>query len=133
MNVTANYGLYITEPQDDPKFREFREKLCGNNESNMVLIDRLLAEKAEVSVVNATLLASDWDGTQAPYIQTLQIDGVTPQADGVVTVSPDISDSVWEVVCNAGLRKTVQDNASATFCANSKPEVDIPIVFLIFR
>jgi len=133
MNVTANYGLYITEPQDDPKFREFREKLCGNNESNMILIDRLLAGKAEVSATNATLLVSGWDGTQAPYIQTLQIDGVTSQADGVVTVSPDISDSVWEVVCNAGLRKTAQDNASVTFCANNKPEVDIPIVFLIFR
>lgn len=133
MNVTTNYGLYITEPQDDPKFREFRERLCGNNESNMILIDRLLAKKTEVSVVDATLLASGWAGAQAPYIQTLQIDGVTSQADGVVTVSPDISDSEWEIVRNAGLRKTTQDNASVTFCANSKLEVDIPIVFLIFR
>lgn len=133
MNVTANYGLYITEPQDDPKFREFRERLCGNNESNMILIDRLLAKKTEVSVVDATLLASGWAGAQAPYTQTLQIDEVTSQADGVVTVSPDISDSEWEIVCNAGLRKTTQDNASVTFCANSKPEVDIQIVFLIFR
>ena len=71
MAETVNYGLYIT---DDPKekFIEWRRKLDGLDESNMIIIDRLLGEKSTKSYcLSGVLLASAWVGDGAPYIQNL--------------------------------------------------------------
>lgn len=44
MSETANYGLYI-EDNDQTTFKHWREKINGSNESNTVIIDRILANK----------------------------------------------------------------------------------------
>ena len=59
-DTTANYGLYITDDSSE-RFLEWRTKMNGTENSNMVKIDAALGEKANSSVlVSATLLASAW-------------------------------------------------------------------------
>ena len=44
MSETANYGLQLTD-SDQETFLEWREKLNGQNNSNMQKIDKALGEK----------------------------------------------------------------------------------------
>lgn len=46
MAETTNYGLYITEAADNPSFEDWRNALCGSNDSNMQKIDAALANAA---------------------------------------------------------------------------------------
>lgn len=46
MAETINYNLYV-ESNDQVKFREWREKVAGENDSNMVKIDNALAGKQD--------------------------------------------------------------------------------------
>lgn len=48
MTKTKNYNLYITEPSDKPKFKEWRTRIAGNtSDSNMIIIDEKLKELSE--------------------------------------------------------------------------------------
>lgn len=68
---TTNYNLYL-EDDSTTRFLDWRKKMNGTDNSNMVKIDAALGEKANSSVaVNTTLLASAWVGVEAPYTQEL--------------------------------------------------------------
>lgn len=45
MAETENYGLYVTD-EDTDRFIDWRKRLSGETDSNMVKIDQALHEKA---------------------------------------------------------------------------------------
>ena len=49
MSETTNYGLYVTDDSSD-KFLNWRTKMNGTVDSNMVKIDTALGEKANSSI-----------------------------------------------------------------------------------
>ena len=60
---TTNYNLYL-EDDSTTRFLDWRKKMNGTDNSNMVKIDAALGEKANSSVaVNTTLLASACRGS----------------------------------------------------------------------
>lgn len=50
MATTPNYNLYITNDSSE-RFIDWREKINGTANSNMVIIDTVLAQKADVNAV----------------------------------------------------------------------------------
>ena len=77
MNQTSNYGLYVTD-DSTTKFKEWREKMASEANSNMTKIDTALSEKAERSrTIEITLLASGWTDEAVPYLQTITVEGLT--------------------------------------------------------
>ena len=81
---TTNYNLYL-EDDSTTRFLDWRKKMNGTDNSNMVKIDAALGEKANSSVaVNTTLLASAWVGVEAPYTQELTVTGLTALQNGTV-------------------------------------------------
>ena len=76
MGSTTNYGLY-TEDDSITKFKEWRERLNSSTNSNMTRIDEVLFEKADASIsISCMLLASKWSDDDAPYMQSLYVDGL---------------------------------------------------------
>jgi hypothetical protein len=57
MAKTANFDLYVTDSSDDPKFKEWRENLCGSTESNMTKIDIALKELSESDIDGGTFVS----------------------------------------------------------------------------
>ena len=55
MAETTNYKLYLTD-SDAIKFLEWREKLCGQTDSNMTKIDAALALKADGLIYENNIL-----------------------------------------------------------------------------
>ena len=67
MSETTNYGLYVTDDSSD-KCLNWRTKMNGTVDSNMVKIDTALGEKANSSIsVTTTLLANSWSGIDSPF------------------------------------------------------------------
>lgn len=132
MSETTNYGLYLTD-DNTTKFLEWRTKMNGVSDSNMVKIDTALAQKAEASkVINAVLSASHWDGDTAPFTQTIQIEGLTAEQNGVIDVAHGITDEQLQAACDAKLRASGQADGSLTILAKGeKPACDIPVAVIL--
>ena len=64
MAETTNYGLYITETADNPSFEDWRNALCGSNDSNMQKIDAALANAAPQHLI-VTITGDDTNGYTA--------------------------------------------------------------------
>ena len=91
MSETANYQLYLTD-DDSTLFKEWREKINGTDNSNMVKIDTALAGKAQRSaIINATLTAGGWAGDAAPFQQVIAIDGLTAEQNGSASLAQNVS------------------------------------------
>ena len=85
MSTTANYNLILTD-DDQTKFKEWRESINGNSNSNMEKIDTALGEKANLSVaINAVLLMSAWSD-DSPYVQTISVEGLNADQNGIITI-----------------------------------------------
>lgn len=89
-----------------------------------------------VSDYSASLLSSGWNGSSAPYTQTVSVQGIlatdTPIVDVVLdsTTSTAISqNNSWAFVSKI---ETSADSITAT-CLESKPEVDLPIQLKVVR
>ena len=70
MSETSNYGLYVTS-DEKTKFKDWREKVAGENNSNMAKIDAALSEKAEHSRSVAVTLNPEcghYAETKAPWV-----------------------------------------------------------------
>lgn len=132
MSETTNYGLYLTD-DNSTKFLEWRTKMNGVGDSNMVKIDTALAQKAEASkVINAVLSASRWTGAAAPFTQTIQIEGLTAEQNGVIDVAHNITDEQLQAACDAKLRASEQADGSLTILAKgAKPACDIPVAVIL--
>ena len=131
MSATKNYDLALTD-NDQTKFKEWRESINGNSNSNMEKIDTALGEKANLSVaINAVLLMSAWSDN-SPYIQTISVDSLTADQNGIITIGQNITTEQIEDVVAADMRITDQADGSLTVTAyGDKPTRDIPVTIIL--
>ena len=131
MSTTANYNLILTD-DDQTKFKEWRESINGNSNSNMEKIDTALGEKANLSVaINAVLLMSAWSD-DSPYVQTISVEGLTADQNGIITIGQNITTEQLEDVVAADMRISDQTDGSLTVTAyGDKPTRDIPVIIIL--
>lgn len=132
MNETTNYKLHLTEDSTE-KFQEWREKMNGTTDSNMIKIDNALGEKANSSVaIYTTLLASAWVGVNAPFTQELSVEGLTASQNGVIDVAHDATATQREIAREAMLSVVGQADGTLTIAADGEmPEFDIPVYIIL--
>lgn len=132
MSETPNYKLYLS---DDPaeKVMDWRKKMNGSENSNMLKIDAALSEKAERSVpVDGILLASGWIGDEAPYTQEITITATNMSKNGYISVSNGASLEQLEAACDAMLSVMSQNGEKIVIAANiEKPKIDIPVTTIL--
>ena len=131
MSATKNYDLALTD-NDQTKFKEWRESINGNSNSNMEKIDTALGEKANLSVaINAVLLMSAWSD-DTPYVQTISVEGLTADQNGIITIGQNITTEQLEDVVAADMRISDQADGSLTVTAyGDKPTRDIPVTIIL--
>ena len=131
MSATKNYDLALTD-NDQTKFKEWRESINGNSNSNMEKIDTALGEKANLSVaINAVLLMSAWSD-DSPYVQTISVEGLTAEQNGMITIGQNITTEQLEDVVAADMRISDQADGSLTVTAyGDKPTRDIPVTIIL--
>lgn len=131
MSETKNYHLTLTD-DDQTKFKEWRESINGNSNSNMEKIDAALGEKANLSVaINYVLLMSAWSEV-APYVQTISIDDLGADQNGILTIGQNITTEQLEDVVAADMRITDQADGTLIVTAyGDKPIRDIPVTIIL--
>ena len=131
MSATKNYDLALTD-NDQTKFKEWRESINGNSNSNMEKIDTALGEKANLSVaINAVLLMSAWSD-DSPYVQTISVEGLTADQNGIITIGQNITTEQLQDVVAADMRISDQADGSLTVTAyGDKPTRDIPVTIIL--
>lgn len=131
MSETKNYHLTLTD-DDQTYFKDWRESINGNSNSNMEKIDTALGEKANLSVAKSIVLsASKWSNV-APYSQTIEVEEVTSDMNGVISIAPNVTTKQLEMVYGAVLRISNQTDGSITITADGdKPSCDIPLLLII--
>lgn len=131
MAETTNYKLFLTDDKY-MYFLNWREKISGQDDSNMVIIDRVLGEKAQHSIcVNTTLTASGWSEVH-PYTQSLSIENLTAEQNGILSAGLNINDEQLENIVAAEMRITKQEEGSVTVTAyGDKPMCDIPVMIIL--
>lgn len=89
-----------------------------------------------VSDYSASLLSSGWNGSSAPYTQTVSVQGILATDTPIVDVVLDSNTSTaisqnnsWAFVSKI---ETTANSITAT-CLESKPEVDLPIQLKVVR
>lgn len=132
MSETTNYGLYITSDSSE-KFLEWRTKMNGTENSNMVKIDTALGEKANSSVlVSATLLASAWTGIDSPFTQDITVTGLTATQNGTISVAHNATFEQREMAREAMLSVVGQEDGKLTIAADGEmPDIDIPVYIIL--
>ena len=130
--TTKNYGLHLTNDSSE-KFLDWRERMNGTSDSNMMKIDAALGEKANNSViVTTTLLASAWVGVDAPYTQELAVDGLLKDTNGIIDVAHDATAEQREIAREAKLAITGQEDGKLIIIADGEmPEFDIPVYIIL--
>ena len=131
MAETENYNLILTD-DDQTKFKEWRESINGSSNSNMKKIDTILSEKANLSVaINAVLTMSAWSD-DSPYVQTISVDGLAAEQNGIITIGQNITTEQLEDVVAADMRISDQTDGSLTVTAyGDKPTRDIPVIIIL--
>lgn len=132
MNETTNYKLHLTDDSSE-RFQDWRMKMNGTENSNMVKIDKALGEKANSSIaISATLLASAWVGVTAPFTQELSVEGLTAAQNGVIDVAHDATATQREIAREAMLSVIGQSDGKLVIAADGEmPEFDIPVYIIL--
>lgn len=127
MSETTNYGLYITDDNTE-RFQDWRRKMSGVSDSNMIKLDTALAGKADNSItVSTSLTASGWSAGEAPS-QEITVDGLTADHNGMIFVSNDATTDQREAARKAALSVVGQVDGTLTIVADGDvPEIDIPV------
>lgn len=88
-----------------------------------------LNNKCDASTtVSAVLSASAWENGQ----QTISVEGLGADQNGIASLPQNCSDAEYEAVCAAALMVSGQDANSLTFFVNGDiPQIDIPILILL--
>lgn len=126
---TTHYGLYVTDDSSE-RFQNVRRAVYGTEDSNMTKIDDILFAKANNSyTVYATLKAVSWVGDTAPYQQTVAIQNMGKDQNGVICVAASATITQREAARNAALFIVKQESNSLTIAADGVlPSVDIPVM-----
>lgn len=129
MSETTNYGLYL-EDNDQTKFKDWREKINGINESNMVIIDRVLGEKANASTtVDGILTVDGWTDVDGRMTQALSVPGLGATQNGNIALSPTATPDERSTARAAILALAGQTEGELTVVADGqKPTINIPVV-----
>jgi hypothetical protein len=129
---TTNYNLYL-EDDSTTRFLDWRQKMNGSDNSNMVKIDNALAEKAALSrAITATLFANQWNTDGAVSTQTITIDGLTPEQNGVIGTAQNLTGLQIETVRAAGLYISSQGDGYLTIASDGEtPSCDIPVLIIL--
>ena len=132
MSKTPNYDLYLTD-DSATRFLDWRRQMSGTEDSNMLKIDAALGEKADSSTaVSAILLASAWSGANAPFTQTITIDGLTASQNGTISVAHNATAVQREIAREAMLSVIGQGDGTLTIAADGEmPERDIPVYIIL--
>lgn len=132
MSETPNYGLYL-EDDASTRFQEWREKINGTENSNMVKIDTALGTMAQKSgKVVGTLLASAWSGIDSPFTQTLAVEGLGSDQNGNISVAQNATIEQRDAARMAMLSVIGQSEGQLIISADGEmPEVDIPVVVIL--
>lgn len=127
-----NYQLYLTD-SDDTRFLDWREKMNGPDDSNMIKIDKALGEKAENSqAIIATLFADRWVPAGSACTQDIQIEGLTAEQNGVIGAAQGLTELQIESVRAAGLYITGQYDGYLTIASDGEtPTCDIPVLIIL--
>lgn len=129
---TKNYNLYI-EDDSSTRFRDWREKMNGTEDSNMVKIDNALGEKAALSkAIVMTLQADKWVQEGAISTQKLSVEGLTAEQNGVIGTTQDLTTLQLETVRAAGLYISDQGDGYLTIASDGDtPACDIPVLIIL--
>lgn len=132
MSETVNYGLHLTDDNSE-KFHDWRTKMNGTEDSNMVIIDTVLGEKAEHSkYVNTTLLSTGWSGVEAPFVQEIAVDGLGEVQNGYISVAHSATPDQRDVARCAMLAVSGQKDGALTIVADGElPDLDIPVCIIL--
>ena len=132
MSETARYHLYLTD-DSNTKFLEWGEKINGTNDSNMVIIDTALGEKADSSItVEGVLLTEGWVGDTAPYTQEIAVDGLGAEQNGTIAVSHSATSEQRSEAREAIMSVTSQEDGKLIVSSDGKlPVIDIPITVVL--
>lgn len=132
MAETPNYGLYL-EDDASTKFKDWREKMNGSDNSNMVKIDTALGEKAPKSdQITGVLSASAWSGVDSPFTQTLAVAGLTANQNGTISVAQNATIEQRDAARMAMLAVIGQTDGALTIAADGEmPDIDIPVVVIL--
>ena len=91
-----------------------------------------LSKSNKSTSTTATLLASGWTGTTAPYSQTISVTGVTATSVNEILPSLSITSDQLESLQDANLQDGSQSSNSITIKAwGDKPSIDLPIRVII--
>jgi hypothetical protein len=129
---TTNYGLYLTDDSSE-RFQEWRSKINGTTDSNMLKIDAALGQKADSSTsIEAVLLASAWVGSSAPYTQDISVNGLTADHNGSISISQSATTMQRDAARKAVLLVSGQEDNKLTISADGgMPDVDIPVCIIL--
>lgn len=132
MSETTNYRLYITNDSTE-RFKNWREKMNGVEDSNMVKIDAALGEKANSSIaVSATLLANAWSGVDSPFVQEIAVHGLVATQNGTISVAHSATIEQREMAREAMLSVIGQEDGKLVIAADGEmPDIDIPVYIIL--
>ena len=105
----------------------------GPVDSNMTKIDEALGQKADSSTtITATLTATAWVGTDAPYTQMLTIAGLGANQNGMIAVAHSATADQRKAAREAMLSIVNQSDGTLTIAADGVlPELSIPVTVTI--
>lgn len=134
MSKTTNYKLYLCD-DDTKNFKEWREEINGTNDSNMQKIDAALSQKADHSTsIEAVLRADSWRGSASPFTQVIEINGLSANHNGVISVTHSATIEQRDMVREAMLAITGQEDGKLTVSADGElPSIDIPVTIILFN
>lgn len=132
MSKTSNYGLFVTDDATT-KFKDWREQMASETDSNMTKIDTALFGKAAHSrAIQITLTAAGWSGDAAPFSQQVTVADLAADANGSIAISSEATAEQRAAVRNAQISIASQAEGTLTLnCDGTKPTVDIPTVVII--
>jgi len=102
-----------------------------NSISENKLKDEVI-NKINSALIEKTLLATEWTGTEIPYTYDLSVEGVT--STSIQEIIPGISISIEElsILCNSNIHDAGQSIDNITLkCFSEKPEIDLPIRIIL--
>lgn len=132
MSKTPNYDLFVTDDAGT-KFKDWREQMASESDSNMVKIDAALSGKAEQSrSVEIMLTADGWTGEAAPFSQQVTVADLKADTNGSIAIASGATVDQRAAVRKAQLSIAAQADGLLTLnCDGKKPTVDIPAVVVL--